>query len=312
LQYYTMHVQDRIMARERLVSSKLDWDDVRVFAAVARAESLSRGARDAGLDRSTASRRIAALEAAVGARLFLRTRDGLRLSAVGARLRASAERMAGEARALVTSAADGGGAAGGLVRIATTEALAATLVRRGLLELRGAHPELELELLGANRVVDLARGEADLALRITKTAEPSLRVRRVARLPLHVMAGEPYVRRRGRPRSERELAGHDVLLHSGELATLPEARWLESRPGVRVALRTNSMIALLAATADGAGISVVSGFGDLPLVHLFDVPAIPARALYLVSHPDAAARTAVRVVADHVVRVLSRRAEQID
>src|SRR5690349_15631934 len=203
------------------IPSKLDWDDVRVFAAVARAESLSAGARDVGLDRSTASRRITSLEAAVGARLFLRTRDGLRLSAVGIRLREHAERMAGEARALVTSAADGGRSASGLVRIATTEALAATLVRRGLLELRGAHPDLEVELLGANRVVDLARGEADLALRVTKTAEPSLRVRRVARLPFHAVAGEPYVRRRGRPRNERELAGHDVLLHSGELATLP-------------------------------------------------------------------------------------------
>jgi DNA-binding transcriptional LysR family regulator len=298
------------MRRQKAEIERFDWDDVRVFAAVARAASLGKGARDAGMDRSTASRRITGLERAVGARIFLRTRDGLRLSAVGERLFRHAERMAGEADALVRSAVDGGGTAKGLVRIATTEALAATLVRRGLLELLKQHPDLQIEILGANREFDLARGEADLALRVTKVEQPSLRVRRVASLPFGVFAGEPYVRRRGRPRTERELAGHDVLLHTAELSTLPEAKWLESRPGVRVVLRTNSMIAMLAATVDGAGISVLAGSlgeRELGLVRLFDLPAIPARSLFLAMHPDAAARVAVRVVADHVASLFSRR-----
>ena len=83
---------------------------------------------------------------------------------------------------------------------------------------------------------------------------------------------------------------------------------VESRPGVRIALRTNSMIALLTATADGAGISVLSGTigeRELALVRLFDVPALPPRALYLVMHPDAGTRAAVRVVADQIARVLA-------
>jgi DNA-binding transcriptional LysR family regulator len=287
----------------------IDWDDVRVFAVVARAANLARGARDAGVDRSTASRRITTLEVALGVRLFLRTREGLRLSPAGDRVLRHAEQMECEAQALALSASDGGGeAVRGLVRIATTEALAAMLVRRGLLELGAAHPGLEIELLGANRVVDLSRGEADLALRVTKVEQSSLRVRRVARLPFFVVAGEPYVRRRGAPRTERELDGHDVLLHSGELATLPEARWLGGRPGVRVVLRTNSMIALLAGVVAGAGISVIAGSSaeqELGLLQLFGVPAIPARPLFLAMHPDAASRAAVRVVADHVASIMA-------
>ncbi|HVW28176.1 MAG TPA: LysR family transcriptional regulator [Polyangiaceae bacterium] len=293
----------------RWQAGDLDWDDLRVFAAVARAANLSRGARDARVDRSTASRRIAALEEALGARLFLRTREGLRLSPAGDRVLGHAEQMASEARALRLSANDGGvEAARGVVRIATTEALAAMLVRRGLLEIGVTHPGLQIELLGANRVVDLARGEADLALRVTKVEQSSLRVRRVARLPFSAVAGEPYVRRRGAPRSERDLAGHDVLLHTGELATLPEARWLGSRPGVRVVLRTNSMIALLAGIAAGAGISVIAGSSaeqELGLVRLFDVAALPPRPLFLAMHPDAATRAAVRVVAEHVAAIVA-------
>ncbi|NOU28723.1 MAG: LysR family transcriptional regulator, partial [Polyangiaceae bacterium] len=188
----------------------MNWDDVRVFLAVAQKRSLALGAKDAGLDRSTASRRIGALEASLGARLFLRTRDGLRPSPVGDRLLLHADRMAEEARAFRVSAEDTGAVAG-RVRIATTESLAAMLVREGLLDLRQRYPRLELELLGANRVFDLARGEADLALRVTKVSEPSLRVKRVAKLPFALFASESYVRRRGRPKSEAELAGHDVI-----------------------------------------------------------------------------------------------------
>src|SRR4051794_26999077 len=110
----------------------MDWDDVRVFRAVARAHSLAAGAREAGQDRSTASRRIAALERDLGARLFLRTRDGLRLSPTGDRLLVHAERMDAEARALALSAAEDAEGASGLVRLATTESLAALLVREGL------------------------------------------------------------------------------------------------------------------------------------------------------------------------------------
>jgi DNA-binding transcriptional LysR family regulator len=287
----------------------MDWDDVRVFHAVASARSLAAGARQAGQDRSTASRRIAALERALGARLFFRTRDGLRLSPTGERLLEHAERMAADARALEASGSEEGAEVGGRVRIATTESLAAMLVREGLLELRGRHPQLEIELLGSNRSVDLARGEADMALRISAIKEPSLRARKVARLPFALFAGQPYVQRRGRPRSERELAGHDVLLHGGELAALPESRWLASRPGVRVALRTSSMTALLAAAIDGAGVAAITGpWGEreLGLVRLFDLEAIPPRPLWLVMHPDARARTAVRAVADHVAAIVGR------
>jgi DNA-binding transcriptional LysR family regulator len=286
----------------------MDWDDVRVFAAVARARSLATGARDARIDRSTAGRRITSLERAVGARLFLRTRDGLRLSAAGERLLEHADRMSEAARAFESSATETGAAVSGTVRLATTEMLGALLLRAGLLQLRARHPNLDLELLAGNRVVDLARGEAELALRIAPVKEQSLRVRRVASLSFGMVASESYLTRRGRPRNDDELEGHDVVMYGGELAPLPESRWLASRRGVQVVLRTNSMTALLAAVAEGAGLTAISGrFAEqqLGLVRLWDVTALPQRRLWLAMHPDAAARPAVRVVADQVTAILA-------
>ncbi len=286
----------------------MNWDDVRVFLAVARAGSLSVGAKSAGVDRSTASRRVAALERAMGARLLLRGRDGVQLSPVGERLLRHAERMDDGATSLRRAARDEG-AVRGLVRLATTESLAAFLVHEGLLDLRARHPELELELLGGNRPVDLARAEADLALRVTPVTDASLRVRRLIRLSFACFASKSYARRRGRPRDEHELSGHDVVVPGGELAQLPEARWLASRAGVRVALRTSSMTALIAAMGAGVGVAVLPeawGAREDRAERLFEVSEIPARPLFLVSHPDVASRAAVRVVADAVAEIVRR------
>jgi DNA-binding transcriptional LysR family regulator len=285
----------------------MDWDDIRVFLAVARAQSLARGARDAGLDRSTASRRIAALEEVLGARVFLRTREGLRLSPAGARLLEHADRMASEARALVAETR--GDPMAGTVRVATTEALAVLLVEEGLLSLRAQHAELVVELLGGNRPVDLTRGEADLALRVTEVHEASVQVRRVARLELAVFGAESYVRRRGAPSGEAELSGHDVVLPGGDLTALPEARWLSACPGVRVAFRSSSLPALVAAVAAGAGVGVLTGAWGLrvPGIRLlFPVAGIEPRHIWLATAPDAATRPAVRLVADHIAAILAR------
>jgi DNA-binding transcriptional LysR family regulator len=287
----------------------MDWDDIRVFLAVARAGNLARGAREAGLDRSTASRRIAALEASLGAQVFARSREGLRLSPVGARLAEHAERMAAEARALVAEAADVGGKVAGTVRVATTEALAVLLVEEGLLGVRDRYPELCVELLGGNRPVDLGRGEADLALRVTPVREASVQVRVVAKMGVALFASEAYVRRRGAPADAPSLAGHDVLLPGGELAALPEARWLAEQPGVRVAFRSSSLPALLAATAAGVGIGAVTdawGARVAGLRRLFPLAAVEPRPLWLATAPESAARATVRVVADRIAETLAR------
>jgi DNA-binding transcriptional LysR family regulator len=284
----------------------MNWDDVRVFLAVAEHGALASGARAAGLDRSTASRRIDHLERSLGARLFLRGRDGLRLTAAGQRLLTAASRMSEGAAAIATAAREEAAQDGrivGRVRVASTEGIAALLARDGLASLRARHPGLELELLAGNRSVDLERGEAELAVRVSAVRSAALRVRRLARLTLALFASTGYLRARGRPRNPSELAGHDVVIGAAELEALPEFRWLASVPGVRVALRTNSMPTVVAAMSAGLGVSALAGaWGarESGLERLFDLPQIPARPLFLVGHPDALGRPAVRAVADAI------------
>lgn len=288
---------------QRRGANLLSWDDARVFLAIARAPTLVLAARTLRLDKSTVSRRLEVLERALGTRLFVRTREGLRPSPVGERLRAPAERIEAEFHALTSVAIASSDEVAGRVRIATTEGLASRLVTGGLLELRVQYPNLELEVLGGNKAVDLSRGEAELAVRLTPTTDPDLVVRVLGRYAISLFASPAYLRARGVPRTPAQLAGHDVLMPCGELEQLPEARWLAARPRVRVAFRSTSLPALIEAAVRGHGVVAVTrpwGEATVGLDHLFEVTAVPARPTWLVVHPDVVKQPAVRVVADRI------------
>jgi len=286
----------------------VQWDDVRIVLALLRAPKLADAAAGLALDASTLSRRLAKLEEEMGTRLFTRTRDGLRPTAVAERMRARAEAMETEAAALAhTMRADE--PATGTVRLATTESFARLLVASGLLELRASHPDLVIELLGENRPVDLARGEADLAIRTAALRQPTLRARCVGKTGVGLFAAPSYLRAHRPIRGAGSLRGHDLLLPGGELARLPEARWLASLGDNRVALKSNSMPALLAAAVGGHGIVPLPlGWGDREpgLVRVMSLDAIPERKIWLVTHAAAAERPAVIAVSEHVAGILGR------
>jgi DNA-binding transcriptional LysR family regulator len=287
----------------------MDWDDVRVALVLLEVRNLHDAGKRLGVDRSTVSRRLTTLERSLRAKLFARTRDGLRPTAAAERLRPFAEKMAADAVALGHAVASEGEGAAGLVRVATTDALATVLVDRGLLALRERHPELLIELSTSNKPVDLLRGEADLALRVSPMRQASLRVRCVARLKVGLFAAPSYLERRGRPARPGALRGHDVILPSGELSGLPEARWLGARPGVRVTFRSNGIPALLSAAASGLGIvPLTAAWGDLDrrVERLQLLDEVPTRAIWLATPPLAGARTAVRVVADRIAGILAQ------
>ncbi|HEY8074651.1 MAG TPA: LysR family transcriptional regulator [Labilithrix sp.] len=287
----------------------MQWDDIHVILALLRARNLHDAGARLEVDGSTVSRRLAAIEKRLGARLFARTRDGLRPTAAAERLRPHAEAMEAEASALVQAARAVETRATGAVRIATTEAMARMLVSEGLLAVRRDHPELAIELLAGNVNVDLARGEADIALRVSAPRGPSLRVRCLARMPIGLFAAGAYLRARGEVRSPASLRGHDVLLPSGELARLPETQWLASRPGVRVVFRSNCMPALLAAALDGQGITplpVVWGDAEPGLERILVIAAVPKRPVWLVTHEASSGRAGVRVVSERIATIFAR------
>jgi molybdate transport repressor ModE-like protein len=165
-----------------LRSAPLPWDDVKIFLAVAREGSIAAASKVLGVDHATVSRRLAAFEQTMGQKVFTRGRSGVRLTSEGEALIAIAQRAEEPMLALQNRRASPSAAAG-MVRLATAGILSVWLLPRHIPDLYRSDPLVRLELAVGRRLLDLAKREADIALRIrpsgSTVAEPSTLVRKL-------------------------------------------------------------------------------------------------------------------------------------
>jgi len=282
----------------------LDWSDIRVFLTVCRSGSFTAAAQTLGVDQTTVGRRVTALEAALGARLFRRGRDGPVLTPAGVAARLRAERMEEEALALGRAIDRVDEAASGPVRLTTLESIASRLLAPRLPLLLQRHPGIRLALHVDNRALSLPRREADAALRLARPRQDGLVARRLAVLGYAAFASEAYLAHRSAPRSVEELSAHRLIGLDQELAGTPEGAWLAAAPG-ETAFRTNSIASLAAAAREGTGIAVLPNWvaaTEPGLVQLFDTGV--RRELFWVVHRELRSAGRLRAVATWVQECL--------
>ncbi len=284
----------------------LEWDDLRFFLAVHRARSHAGAARLLKVAPTTIGRRLAALEEAVGARLFARTPDGLAATAAAQALLARAERIEAEALEAERELAGADARPAGTVRVTCGDGFATYVLVPALPAFLAAYPELSVEVRADVRALDLTRGEADVALRNFRPRERSLVAHKLGLERQGLYASAVYLARHGIPRSARELSGHDVVLYDRELDRMRTQVWLrQAAPGARAGIRCSTTTLVHAACAAGGGIALLSvGFAraDPRLQRILPQLAPPPLELWAVTHGDL--RASARVTA--VLRWLDR------
>lgn len=226
---------------------------------ISRAGSLKSAARTLGVDPSTMGRRLETIEQRFGARLFLRTARGFQLTPDGQIVAQAAAKMEEVRLAFERGVAASDPARGGELTVTAAE-WGVPVLTPILLTLARRHPQVRIRLRVDNRALDLARREADLALRIGRPSEAALTGRRVGVARYGLYGSAAYLARRF-PRALSELGSHTFVSLDETFAHLPHARWQARVAGAApVTLRTNSMLALVEAVRDGAGL------GTLPCV----------------------------------------------
>ncbi len=292
----------------RVPGRELDWNDLRHFLAIARAGTLAGAARELGVEHTTVGRRLSALEAALGVRLFVRGPDGLTPTRAGQEVFPIAEEMSARAESILRRVSGEDERVEGNVRLTTSEALSGYFVRQfGLLRQR--HPGLVVEILSGNRAFDLLRGEADLAIRVRPDTEPGLTARKVGSAGWSLYACPAYVERRGMPAGPDCLQGHDVIGFDESLKAVPGAAWLDKHAtGAHVVFRANSIVAAVNATIVGMGLAVLPCFlADFePELRRLTPLVLGARDVFLVVHPDLVRVARVRAVMDFVIEAFAR------
>ncbi len=272
----------------------MDWNDLRFFTAIHGTGSLTGAARLLGVSVQTVGRRIAALEEALGTTLFIRHSSGYLPTPDAEALIADAERVEEAVAAFRASAGGKGGGIRGVVRLAAPETIATHLLLPAMGPLLERHPQLELELLTGIAPVGIARGEADLALRLVAPERGALTVRRVGTMRHGLYAASSLQADLATSRLVGWTAAHD----------LPATRWLRRLTGRETEIRLNSMDAHRAAIAAGLGIGILPCFLGEGLVRL-PVDLVMEEPLWLVGHATAEMPPRVRLVNEEIVSILA-------
>ncbi len=279
----------------------IDWDDLRYFLGVYRSGTLAGAAAKLNLNPTTVGRRLAGLESALQTTLFERTTSGYVPTEAANRLVPRAETMEREAMALQRSIAGEDARMSGTVRLTATEMLATRFVAPHLKILRERHPRIELEFICTTRTLSLARGEADILLRLARPTEDHLMIRRLCLVELGLYASRGYLEPFDtKPDPDAGLHDHDAILFADTRAFGRENRWFEPRlDGARVALRSNSGSAAYSACVGGLGIALLPcqvAERDRTLVRIGEQTGPEPREVWQAVHRDTRNNARIRAV----------------
>lgn len=286
----------------------MNWDDVRIFLAVARTGQILGAARGLGLNHATVSRRLTALEHALGSKLFVRKTNGSNLSGEGERFLVHAERL--ESAMLAASEHAGADSViDGTVRVGAPDGFGVAFLAPRLGELTERHKGLRIELVPVPRAFSLSRREADIAVTLERPREGLLVARKLTDHRLGLYASRAYLERDGIPASLDDLAGHRLVGYVEDLLYTESLDYTaEFLKGWRSSLAVSSAMGQTEAVRAGAGIGILHAFmanRDAALVSILPHRTL-LRSYWTVVHEDLRGIRRVALVAEFLAELVER------
>tara|TARA_B110001454_G_scaffold119494_1_gene111488 strand:- start:559 stop:1455 length:897 start_codon:yes stop_codon:yes gene_type:complete len=282
-------------------------DDLRLLAHLARYATFLETGQRLGMSTTTVSRRIAALEACVGARLVYRSSSGTALTEAGQRLVANTHALTSELEVRVRAISGADSHMSGHVKLSVVEGLVPTVVQ-AVHSFRQQHPHVSFTLDSSHRVVDISCGEADIALRTLKPRSEGVVLRSVGPIHLGVYSSAQSGSTKKTGNMTALLARSEAVTLGGELRGLKESLWLK-KAARTVALEVETLSALIEAVRLGIGVGVLPDemvAHDPSLRRLGDCTGVPRKTLWLVMNAAAAKVPRVRGFSRHLIDALQQ------
>lgn len=280
-----------------------NWDDMRVFLAVARAESLSGAGKVLKMDPATVGRRVQRLEEALGVILFAKSPQGYTMSAEGERMLDRAEQAEQAMMLAVEETAGHTGQLTGTIRIGAPDGCANFVLPQVCARICNNHPGLEVQIVAQPRVVSLTRREADMAISVSPPETGRLTVQKITDYKLHLAGARRYLRHNPKIETLADLKNHRIIGYIPEMIYDKELDYIQSIGAEKPNLSSNSVAVQLNFIRQRGGIGIVHDFAlpfggrmDKILEDQFSL----TRSFYLIRHAD-----------DRKVERLSRFAEEL-
>ena len=292
----------------------LNWDDMRIFLAVAREGNLSAAARALKVTQPTVGRRLKAVEERLATRLFDRLPDGFAPTASGAALLPLAEEMERAAEAVERRQASLADTVSGTVRISAVETVVQFITAQ-LTTLRARLPDIDLELVVAHTDVNLSKREADLMIRECLPDNPGLISRKLGSFAYAVYGEAGFVAGHPAARTHRRYRDCAWVGYDEEHAYFLNQTWLLERlDGAQPAVRVNNGLVLHDAVRQAAGLGVLpcfAGDGDAALVRLTPPIHGMLSTQNLIVHRDLRRVPGVRAVMDELIALFAAEAPRL-
>ncbi len=294
------------MQETMFTANQLDWDDARMFLAVARAGQLLGAARTLGVNQATVSRRMAVLEAALGAKLLVRRTHGSELSDAGQTLLETLERVETEMVTVQARLQGAEAAAAGVVRIGAPDGFGVGFLAPRLAGLVNRYPDLTVQLVPTPRGFSLSRREADLAVMIGRPEKGRLVARKLTDYTLGLYAAPAYLAAHPAPCKPADLADHQLVGYVEDLIASPALNYAaDFLRGWRSSVELTSAVGQVEAVRASAGIGALHDY--LASAHDL-VRVLPelrvVRSYWLAIHENLRDVARVRVAADFVTRTV--------
>jgi len=287
----------------------MDWDNVRVFLAVARAGQFVAGARRLHLDHATASRRVAALEAALGAKLFDRRTTGARLTTAGERFLGAAEQMESAFLHAQAEVSDIDVELTGEVRIGAPDGFSTYYLAGALRDFVEKNPGLRVQLAPLPQLTPLARREIDIVVGLDKPEAGRFVARKLTDYSLGIYASAAYLEGRKSPADVGDLTQHRLIGYVEEYAFSSALDYVRDLyGGAPTHFECASAVTQLEALRAGVGLGVAHDYIARRFTDL--VRVLPerraSRAYWIVTHEDTRGLGRIRAVHEHLVASVER------
>jgi DNA-binding transcriptional LysR family regulator len=268
-----------------------EWSDLRYFLAVAEHGSTLAAARALKTSQSTVQRRIVELERKLGSNLVKRHTTGYQLTEFGLEMLPYARAVEQAAIAFEKHKSTVERGEGGVIRLSCPEPILYRIRQSRILDLfQELHPDLKVEFVMSDKYVDIANGDADVALRSGDTEDNVLVGKKIADSLWAVYASKNYVQKAGKPEGVDALRDHALIGFDKTMDSHRAAVWLKQvAPEAKIAVRVNSVLGLVSAAKSDAGVTPLPtalGDAESDLVQVIGPVPELSRSWRVLTHPD--------------------------
>ncbi|WP_319533637.1 LysR family transcriptional regulator [uncultured Cohaesibacter sp.] len=285
----------------------MNWDDVRIFLAVARAGQILQAAKRLGVNHATVARRVTALEEALKAKLLDRRTTGCVLTPEGEEFLLAAERMEAEMLAAQTSIGETNIEVAGVVRIGAPDGFGVAYLAPRLGPLLDHYPDLRVQLVPVPRTFSIDRREADIVITVDRPENGRLVARKLVDYKLGLYASRAYVERYGAPQTHAELGDHRLIGLVEDLIYSPSLHYSdEMMRGHQRQFECASSLGQTEAVRAGLGIGILHGYlakNDPDFVEILPDHAIQ-RAYWAIYHESTRNLGRIKAVSDYIYRLV--------